>query len=166
MASAALLRLGLSPVTTGDGLLVANTPPGQTMLRTAPRALVVDDDLAICDLLELALADEGWHVQTRTCPQAALALLKEWPVDVILLDLIMSEMNGEAFVDACRQQESGETPILLLSAAPGLDEHAARLGVSGSMAKPFEIDALYTSLRQLVAQGQAARAARGAANDH
>jgi two-component system, OmpR family, response regulator len=136
------------------------------MRRAAPRALVVDDDVPTCELLELALADDGWHVQARTCPQAALALLKEWAVDVILLDLIMSEMNAEAFLDACRQQGSGETPILLLSAAPGLDEHAARLGVSGSMAKPFEIDALCTRLRQLVAQVHAASAARGAPDGH
>jgi two-component system OmpR family response regulator len=136
------------------------------MRRAAPRALIVDDDLATCELLELALGDDGWHVQARTCPQAALALLKEWAVDVILLDLIMSEMNAETFLDACRQQGFGETPILLLSAAPGLDEHAARLGVSGSLAKPFEIDALYARLRQLVAQGQAVSAARGAANGY
>src|SRR3954469_22862221 len=136
------------------------------MLRAAPRALVVDDDGPTCELLELALVDDGWHVQARTCPQAALALLEEWAVDVILLDLMMPGMDAEAFLDSYRQQGSGQTPILLLSAAPGLDAHAARLGVSDSMAKPFELDALCARLRQLVAQGQAASAARGAADGH
>jgi DNA-binding response OmpR family regulator len=79
---------------------------------------------------------------------------------VILLDLMMPGMDAEAFLDSYRQQGSGQTPILLLSAAPGLDAHAARLGVSDSMAKPFEIDALCARLRQLVVLGQAASAVR------
>jgi CheY-like chemotaxis protein len=125
------------------------------MLRAAPRVLVVDDDLPTCELLELALVDEGWEVQARTCAQEALDLLQQWAADVILLDLMMPAMDAETFLVVCRQQGAGETPILLLSAASNLDQQAARLGVSGALAKPFDIDELCRTVRQLVAQNWA-----------
>ena len=124
------------------------------MLRAAPRVLVVDDDLPTCELIELALIGEGWDVQTRTCGQDALEVLQQQAVDVILIDLVMPEMDAETFLVRCRQQGTGDTPILLVSAAPNLEQQAARLGVSGALAKPFDLDDLYASLRQLVTQDQ------------
>jgi two-component system, OmpR family, response regulator CpxR len=129
------------------------------MLRAAPRVLVVDDDLPTCELIELTLVSEGWDVQTRTCGRDALEVLQQCAVDVILLDLVMPEMDAETFLVMCRQQGAGETPILLVSAASNLDQHAARLGVHGALAKPFDIDDLCASVRQLVVHGQTVRAA-------
>jgi two-component system, OmpR family, response regulator len=64
------------------------------MLGVAPRVLVVDDDLTICELVELALSDEGWAVQTRTHARDALAFLQQSEADVILLDLRMPDMDA------------------------------------------------------------------------
>lgn len=125
------------------------------MLQAAARVLVVDDDAPTCEVLELVLADEGWDVQTRTSAQGALELLQQWAADVILLDLMMPAMDAEAFLVMCRQQGAGETAILLLSALTNLDQHAARLGVSGAVAKPFDIDELCITVRQLIARSQA-----------
>jgi len=112
----------------------------------------VDDDLPICEILELALADEGWDVRVRTRGQAALDLLQRWMADVILLDLRMPEMDAEAFLSRCRSQIARDIPILLLSASSNLDHHAERLGVDAVMAKPFDIDTLCMAVQQVVAQ--------------
>ena len=134
-----------------DGAHVYLLLSGESVLRVAPRVLLVDDDLMICELVELALTDEGWDVQTCTDGQAALELLRERAVDLIVLDLMMPGMDAEAFLATWRQQGAGETPILLLSAAANLDQHADRLGASDSLAKPFDLDELFRAVRQLVA---------------
>ena len=125
------------------------------MVRDALRVLVVDDDLPICELLKLAFADEGWDVQICTRGQEALDLLQRWKADVILLDLRMPEMDAEVFLSRYRRQAERVIPILLLSASSHLDCHAARLGVNAVVAKPFDVDTLCTTVRQVVAQHQA-----------
>ena len=144
--------------------LVGTTVLDQRMVRAAPRVLVVDDDLPTCELIELALGGEGWDVQTRTCGQDALEVLQQRAVDVVLLDLVMPEMDAGSFLAMCRQQGTRETPVLLVSAAPNLEQHAARLGVSGALAKPFDIDDLCALVRQVVAQGLAVNGTGAAAH--
>jgi CheY-like chemotaxis protein len=122
---------------------------GATMV-TAPRVLVVDDDPSICEMVELLLADEGCDVQVRSHGEEALEVLCHWSVDVIVLDLHLPGMDPTEFLATCRQQVARGTPVILLSAAANLDEHAARLGVSGALAKPFDVDNLCSAIRQIV----------------
>jgi DNA-binding response OmpR family regulator len=77
------------------------------MVRVAPHVPVVDDDLPICELLELAFTEAGWDVRVRTRGQDALAHLQKWTADVILLDLLMPEMDAEAFLSRCRVETGG-----------------------------------------------------------
>ena len=125
------------------------------MFQAAPRVLVVDDDSPTCELIELALVDDGWEIQTRTRGQAALQLLVTWPADLIVLDLIMPDMSAEAFLAAYREKTQQPAPILLTSAASDLDHHAERLSVSDVLAKPFDVDDLCTRVRTLLHQGGA-----------
>ena len=53
---------------------------------TSDYVLVVDDDEAICDLIELALGDEGYEVACCTNPADALRLVARRPSGLILLD--------------------------------------------------------------------------------
>jgi DNA-binding response OmpR family regulator len=116
---------------------------------TAPRVLVVEDDPSIRDLVELVLADDGCEVRTRHGDREALRLLQYWQPDVLLLDLRLPDREAEAFLHACRQQAAGETPILVLSASPHLEHHAARLEVDGSLSMPFDIDELCRAVQEL-----------------
>jgi len=136
------------------------------MVRIAPRVLVADDDIPICEVLKLAFTDEGWDIKVRTRGEDALDLLQRWTADVILLDLLMPEMDAEAFLSRCRGPESveREIPVLLLSASSNLDDHAARLGVSAVVAKPFDVDALCTTVRQVVAEDRDGWARGGGGN--
>jgi len=127
--------------------------------------LVVDDDLPTCELLKLALADEGWDVRIRTRGHEALDLLQRWTADVILLDLRMPEMDADVFLSLCRRQVEREIPILLFSASSNLDRHAARLAVNAVVAKPFDIDTLCTTVRQFVAQHHMESSPRGGSYD-
>jgi CheY-like chemotaxis protein len=110
--------------------------------------LVVDDDEVICDLIELALGDEGFEVACCTDPADALGLLAERPSGLILLDLRMPAMDGETFVRTFRAMPNAIAPIVIFSALPNVEEHAARLGAIGSITKPFELDDLISTVNQ------------------
>jgi DNA-binding response OmpR family regulator len=90
--------------------------------------------------------------------------LQQWAVDIILLDLKMLDMDAEDFLAKWRGQGAGDTPIVLLSAAAGLDEQADRLGVRGWVSKPFDIDELCATVRRFVVRDHVDSAALGIAD--
>ncbi|HTH69940.1 MAG TPA: response regulator [Candidatus Saccharimonadales bacterium] len=107
--------------------------------------LVVDDQEVIRDTLQTALDDEGFTVETAANGQEALEILGRWKPCVVLLDLMMPVMDGWAF--CAEQQRAGDkTPVVLLSAAGGLDQEAKRLCAAGFVAKPFDIDHVISAI--------------------
>ena len=110
--------------------------------------LVVDDQEVIRDTLQVALDDEGFSVECAANGREALAVIERWKPCVILLDLMMPVMDGWAFCE--EQKRTGDrTPIVLLSAAGGLDEHQRALGAAAVIAKPFDIDRVISMIEQL-----------------
>ena len=107
--------------------------------------LVVDDQAVIRETLQTALDDEGFTVETAANGREALDILGRWDPCVILLDLMMPVMDGWAF--CAEQQRTGDrTPVVLLSAAGGLDAEAKTLRAAGFIAKPFDIDHVITAI--------------------
>jgi CheY-like chemotaxis protein len=115
--------------------------------------LVVDDDESICDLIDLALTDEGYEVVCARNGGDALRLLQERAPALVLFNLVMPDQGGADFINACRQVPNGAAPMIVVSGFPNLDQIAAQIGADGLVAKPFE-------LTDLLATVQAALAAR------
>ena len=110
--------------------------------------LVVDDQEAIRDTLQVALDDEGFTVECAANGREALDILERWKPCVILLDLMMPVMDGWAF--CAEQQRTGDrTPIVLLSAAGRLDEQALALFAAAIIPKPFDIDRVISTIQQV-----------------
>lgn len=110
--------------------------------------LIVDDDPYILDLLCDVLKDEGYTVITASNGAAALYLVQQSPVALVLTDFMMPGVSG---TDLARQLRSNPLtapiPLLLMSAAlprPVSDIFAAFIH------KPFEIDTLVRTVRQFV----------------
>ena len=116
-----------------------------------PRVLVIDDDALTRELLALLLADDGYEVRAAADGRAALRLLESWRADLIVLDLVMDGMDGAAFLAEHRRDGIAEIPVLLLSAARGLEDRARGLGVAEALAKPFDLDELCAMVRRLLA---------------
>jgi two-component system, chemotaxis family, chemotaxis protein CheY len=110
-------------------------------LTMAARALVVDDEPIIRDLLQDLLLEAGFDVRCASSGLIALNMLAEWPPDVILLDLMMPVMDGFAFARACGPAHRGSRPgIIVMSAAMDTQAAAKKLGVSGWIQKPFDVE--------------------------
>jgi CheY-like chemotaxis protein len=111
-----------------------------------PEILVVEDDEAIRGLVSEVLRDDGYDVSEAANGVEALAYVGGHRPDLIVLDLMMPVMDGWAFVEACRRNQScRQVPIVVTSASHDLPRTAERLrayGVRTCLAKPFDVDGL------------------------
>jgi CheY-like chemotaxis protein len=99
--------------------------------------LVVDDDPDIRELLFTALEDEGFEVVPAGNGQEALAIIKTFRPDVIVLDLMMPDVNGFDVVDALKEHPgTASIPILVVTSKQVTAEDRAKL--RGSVAAIME----------------------------
>ncbi len=101
------------------------------------RILVVEDEPRLADLLRLYLERDGHVVTVVGDGTAALAAFEAAPVDLVVLDLMLPGLTGEAVLAAIR--ERGDTPVLIASAKRSDVERIAglRMGADDYLAKPF-----------------------------
>ncbi len=99
----------------------------------APTVLVVDDEAAIADMLAACLADEGYAVRTVYDGAAALAEVERDPPDLVVSDVMMPGVGGDAV--AMRLRERG-IPVVLMSAV----RRDVRLPGVECLPKPFDLD--------------------------
>lgn len=112
------------------------------------KALVVDDDHVLADVLDFTLRREGFQVIQAHDGEAALQRWSEEQPDLVVLDVNMPKLDGFAVCQRIREQ--ADTPIILLTVRGEEDDivHGLRLGADDYIAKPF-------SPRQLVARAHA-----------
>ncbi len=135
-------------MTAGDGAPRGRRNGGASNGR--PRVLVIDDDDAVCEILREALTDDGYAVATVPHGAAALELVKHHQPSVILLDLRMPIMDGWSFAEQYRRAASPPASLILLSALKDIEENAKRLGASGSIRKPFELDEVTAQIERAI----------------
>lgn len=103
------------------------------------RILIVDDDPHAVEILTRILEREGYECLAATGGSEALATLRKAPVDIVLLDVMMPEMDG---LQVCTQLQADEElrqiPIVLLTARDDYPtrERGMNLGVSEFLTKP------------------------------
>ena len=118
--------------------------------------LVVDDDDDICDVIDMALTDEGHEVVCASNGGQALRLLQERRPALVLFDLVMPDQGGADFIQACRRVPNGSVPMLAVSGMPGLDQIATTIGADGFLAKPFDLAVLLERVQAAVAPREVA----------
>jgi len=105
------------------------------------KIMVVDDRWGIRRLLSEVLQDVGYQVITASSGRDALELVKEHAVDLILLDMKMSGMDGLETLTLLKKV-CPQTIVLIMTAyeeVEGLKE-ASRRGAAGYISKPFDIN--------------------------
>jgi two-component system response regulator AtoC len=105
----------------------------------AQRILIVDDDDALRESLELILGAEGYTVLSAASGEEALTRLEDVPVDVVLCDLRMPGLDGFELIPQIARKLPG-TPIILMSAhgTEDLAVEAIQRGAYDYLAKPFQ----------------------------
>ncbi len=82
--------------------------------------LIVDDEDDARDRIARIIREAGWSTEEAENGVAALARLDEVDPDLILLDLVMPEMDGFAFLDALRARPEGPAPAIVVLTAKDL----------------------------------------------
>ncbi len=115
------------------------------------RALVVDDEASLGELVQLALRYEGWQVETATDGASALTKARTLQPDVIVLDVMMPGLDG---VEVLRRLRStgDDVPVLFLTAKDAVADRIVGLTAGGDdyVTKPFSLEEVVARLRALL----------------
>ena len=117
------------------------------------RILVVDDERHMQRLLQFNIEKTGCMVETAGSGEAALELVKQKPVDLILIDLVMPGLDGFATVRELRKHpESSQIPVIMLTSRGQGDikKQAVDLGISTFLTKPFSPLELVSEVKKLL----------------
>ena len=120
------------------------------------RVLLVEDDSATSQSIEMMLRSEGYICDTTDMGEDGLEIGKLYDYDIIVLDLMLPDIDGYEVLRRLRAARV-KTPILILSGLSGLDDKIKGLGFGADdyLTKPFD-------RRELVARIQAiVRRAKG-----
>src|SRR5262249_49751324 len=112
------------------------------------KILIVDDDQGTLASLSRAFALEGYTAVTASSASRALERLAEEPVDAVLSDVVMPEMDGLSFLAKVKERVP-EVPVILMSGQATVDTavKATRLGATDFVEKPVGLDRLLLTLR-------------------
>jgi DNA-binding response OmpR family regulator len=126
--------------------------------------LSIDDDKWVLETMKDALTIKGYQVLVADHPDEAMRILKETPVDLVMLDLNMPGKNGFAlyaelgspprmpvlFVSGCTRSFSPATPEFVK-----IWEGGFALGMTDILYKPFDLATLYEKVESLIGAGGA-----------
>ena len=115
------------------------------------RLLLIEDDLAVVQSVELMLRAEDFQVESTGLGQDGLNLVKVQEYDIVLLDLNLPDMSGYDVLRALRISRV-KTPILILSGLNNIDDKVKGLGFGADdyLTKPFHKDELIARIRAVV----------------
>jgi CheY-like chemotaxis protein len=121
------------------------------------KALVVEDDEELAELLVVLLSEKGMVVQVAKDIPAAMAAVQHGPPpDIVLLDIGLPGMPGKDGFDILgylrRKDSWAKVPVVMVTAEVSDDQvmKGLKLGADGYMFKPFKWEALYGCIREVL----------------
>src|SRR5690242_831323 len=129
------------------------------------RALVVEDEPHIRELVALHLGLEGLAVTEAGAGDEAIRLVETETFDLVVLDLMLPKVDGVAVCRAIRRQPAnGDVPILMLTARREESDKVLGLesGADDYLTKPFGVRELVARVRALLRRPRASQTSRPA----
>lgn len=125
--------------------MTPNAPP-------KPRALVVEDDRPLADIIRLAFARAGYEVTVFHDGAQALEFAQSTPCDVIASDYQLPGLHGEQVLSAVRASGASQQAVLILCSAKAYELDSERLrnelGLAAVFFKPFSLNELVTVVNE------------------
>jgi two-component system cell cycle response regulator len=113
-----------------------------------PYIMIVDDDVAILDILRQSLCMEGYTCEAFTRAEDALATLERTPPDILLTDIVMPGMRGLDLVDRAKRINPDMTAIVMTGFVEEFSyEESIRAGAADFIKKPFTVQELLVRIK-------------------
>jgi DNA-binding response OmpR family regulator len=87
-----------------------------------PKIAIIEDDLAIAQMYRMKFEAEGYKVDIAENGKLGLALCEQMKPDLVLLDLMMPEMNGDEMLEKMRATDWGKTMKVIVLTNVGEQE--------------------------------------------
>ena len=116
------------------------------------KILIIDDDRSMTKLLNFMLKDQ-YEVIISNNAKNALQILEKIPVDGVITDISMQDMDGYDLIHHIRKDEDhSELPVLVLSARTLSEDRikGLELGADDYLTKPFHPDELKLRLKKIL----------------
>lgn len=115
------------------------------------RILVVDDDSGIGEMLKTLLEFYGYEVTITENPDKTEELILENRIDLVMLDMLISGVNGTDVCVRLRQDErTANVPVLMMSALHDAGTKCKNAGADDFIAKPFEMSELTSKITEVL----------------
>lgn len=123
------------------------------------RVLVIDDEPQIRRFLRISLGSQGFEVLEAPSGALGLGQAAAGGIDLVLLDLGLPDMDGQAILESLRQHS--DVPVIILSVREQEDEKVRALdnGANDYVTKPFGIRELLARIRAVLRRHQGASTA-------
>lgn len=92
-----------------------------------PKIAIIEDDLAIAQMYRLKFEAEGFHVEIAENGKLGLELCEQMKPDLVLLDLMMPEMNGDEMLEKMRSTDWGKDIKVIILTNVGEQEAPDKL---------------------------------------
>jgi two-component system CheB/CheR fusion protein len=119
--------------------------PYLRMADARPKILIVEDSSHVRTALCSLLSDEGFEVVPSGTGGEALRLVGTTPFDMVLTDLGLPDIPGDAVIRGIRALRQGPCRIVVYSAEPEL-QRALRAGADAVVEKPADFDVILRAL--------------------
>ena len=121
------------------------------MRKAAKHLLVVDDDADIRIMIKMMLEYHGYTVAAVERPENAEKMLRTGDFDLVIMDMLLSGMNGTDICSSFKQDKSAKpTPIIMISAHPNAKSICLNAGADDFIAKPFDMQELLSAIGHFV----------------
>ncbi len=119
----------------------------------ASSVLIVDDEQDAVDAMTSSLSQQGFEVASASRWTEAIVQIQEDPPSVVLLDLHLPTVQGEALLEFIRETHK-DLPVVIVASDidAGRMARLGELGANGFIRKPFEADDLVVVLEQVLAE--------------
>ncbi|MEW6001582.1 MAG: GGDEF domain-containing response regulator [Nitrospirota bacterium] len=115
--------------------------------------IVVDDDLNLLDILKNALSLEGYKCEVATSAASAIELIDKTPFDIMITDIVMSDMDGLELTEKAKRIRPNMAVIVTTGFIDDFSyDRAIEAGASDFIKKPFTLKELIARIKHVELQ--------------
>jgi len=128
--------------------------------------LIVEDEKNIRKLMEIRLKEAKFVVHTASCAVDALDILYKYPIDLLVVDIMMPGMNGYEFVKEARKFNE-DIPAIMVTAKNSIEDitQGYNIGIDDYMIKPVNYDELILRINAVLRRAKIVKERKLVIND-